>query len=84
MELRICRGKGTMHDGGARIRSGRENPLLTRVPHQRASMTVRWLQVDIDQRKAQALWAYLDDIDTLQTVGSRDYYVYVFYGFAAG
>jgi multidrug efflux pump len=53
--------------------SWRQNPLLTRVRHNGLDDSPQ-LQVDIDQRKAQALGVSIDDInDTLQTAWGSSY-----------
>ncbi|MGP4881400.1 efflux RND transporter permease subunit, partial [Klebsiella pneumoniae] len=50
-----------------------KNPLLTRVRHNGLDDSPQ-LQVDIDQRKAQALGVSIDDInDTLQTAWGSSY-----------
>ncbi len=74
MELEDHAGKG--HDALMAARDtllelAGKNPLLTRVRHNGLDDSPQ-LQVDIDQRKAQALGVSIDDInDTLQTAWGR-------------
>jgi len=76
MELEDHAGKG--HDALMAARDtllelAAKNPLLTRVRHNGLDDSPQ-LQVDIDQRKAQALGVSIDDInDTLQTAWGSSY-----------
>ncbi|HBS2575531.1 TPA: efflux RND transporter permease subunit, partial [Klebsiella pneumoniae] len=76
MELEDHAGKG--HDALMAARDtllelAGKNPLLTRVRHNGLDDSPQ-LQVDIDQRKAQALGVSIDDInDTLQTAWGSSY-----------
>ncbi|MEQ3524222.1 efflux RND transporter permease subunit, partial [Klebsiella variicola] len=76
MELEDHAGKG--HDALMAARDSLlelagKNPLLTRVRHNGLDDSPQ-LQVDIDQRKAQALGVSIDDInDTLQTAWGSSY-----------
>ncbi|HBU7208822.1 TPA: efflux RND transporter permease subunit, partial [Klebsiella pneumoniae] len=76
MELEDHSGKG--HDALMAARDtllelAGKNPLLTRVRHNGLDDSPQ-LQVDIDQRKAQALGVSIDDInDTLQTAWGSSY-----------
>ncbi|HBT5887159.1 TPA: multidrug efflux RND transporter permease AcrD [Klebsiella quasipneumoniae] len=76
MELEDHAGKG--HDALMAARDtllelAAKNPLLTRVRHNGLDDSPQ-LQVDIDQRKAQALGVSIDDInDTLQTARGSSY-----------